>query len=106
MPLSKYDAYDANVKIVATKRIKNNTNRIDLGKILKINKIRKIIAAINNKKAIIERPDVADEQPLQYKPPPKDVQFGVAKEITQNRADTAVITAVIISNIFSVICMV
>ncbi len=104
MPRSKYAAYAANVNIVAIKRIRKDKARIDLGKIRNANKTRVRTATINRIKATTDRPADAVEQPVQYKPqlPP---HLGVANEITQNRADRAVIPAVIISSIVSVICM-
>ncbi len=67
------------------------------------NKIR-TVAATNRIKATIERPDDGTEQLEQYKPL-SSVHLGVANAITQKSADIAVIAAVIISNIVSLICI-
>jgi hypothetical protein len=71
--------------------------------------MRRVVAATNKIKATIERPDAGTEQPVQYKPvfvPKIDDQLEVANAITQKSADMAVITAVIISRIVSLICMI
>lgn len=81
--------------------------RSDFGRTLSTKRIRTTIAIINRMKATIERPAGADGQPVQNKlNDPVAAHPGVLNEITQNRAAIVVITAVIRSNIFSVICMI
>lgn len=79
--------------------------RVEFGKILQTNKRTTIVAATNKINATIERPDDGVVHPEQYNPY-EIAQLGVANEITQKRAAIAVITAVIISRIFSLICIV
>lgn len=93
------------VKIDATKSRNSVRGRSLAGKILATHKIRTTAATIIMMNPTTARPAEELGQPVQKSPVPTIVHWDVANEMTQNNPEIAVITAVMIRRIVSLICI-